>query len=598
MENVTAKAHLPLILLASGFFIFWGLGSYDLLDPDQGMWGDIMREMVKGGDWITPHFDGVRYLEKPPLYFWFSAAAASLFGPSEWVARLGSALPAFGTALLTYRFGRLFYGATAALASALVMMSSLGTLRYARLPLPDFLLVFSVTLALYAFCQSGPLAPPAEHASQRAIDWRLSPLFYAGAALAVLSKGLIGLVFPTLIAAAFLLISGERATWRRLHLVKGFAVFSLIALPWHILAAAKNTGFLWFYLVDNQFLRFLNSRAYLEDDVPLTTLAFLGNVALGLFPWTFVTLAALREALPHGRSMASRSERIRLFIGLWVLAVIGFFSLSSSKLEHYYLPAIVPLSLIAGKLFADAIESGAPAKNLKWSMGLAAALFSIAGAALLFFARGLTPDRLLAALAQTDVYYRSVWTYGFEFPVPLVAAFGRALCLGGVVLIAGFPAASALIALGRPKAAFATLLAVAGLVGVLTFRIVLLLQPLQTAKPAAEVLSAASKPEDAIVFEGDLSYGGGIPYYTGRQVYVLNGRRGDLEFGSYYPEARELFLDDPAALDLWKGGRRIFFVTRFSPDRSFSRKPPAGTVFLLGRYGAFSIYSNRPGENR
>ncbi len=88
-----------LILLASGFFIFWGLGSLDLLDPDQGMWGAIAQEMVQGGDWITPHFNGVRHLEKPPLYFWLTALTLSLFGSSERVVRVGSALPALATAI-------------------------------------------------------------------------------------------------------------------------------------------------------------------------------------------------------------------------------------------------------------------------------------------------------------------------------------------------------------------------------------------------------------------------------------------------------------------------------------------------------------------
>lgn len=597
METIAAKSWLT-IVLASAFFIFFKLGDLDLLDPDQGMWGDIGQEMAEGGDWVTPHFNGVRYLEKPPLYFWITAAAARLFGPSEAVVRLGSAAAALATALLTYRLGRLFYGATAALTAALALLSSLGTARYARQPAPDFLLVFSITLALYAFAKSGPLRAPAQAGeSPPDAGWKLSLWFYVGAALAVLSKGLIGIVFPLAIVGLFLLLSRERPARRQLNVVKGLAVFLLIALPWHLLAAWKNAGFVWFYLVDNQFLRFLNRRAYLEDDVSLTTLGFLGNVLLWMFPWSFVVPAALREAVPQWRFLADRKERVRLFIGAWIFTVLGFFCLSSSKLEHYYLPALVPLSLLAGKLFGDAIDSGEPSKTLKWSLAASAALFAACGGTLMWIGLGLTRDRLLAALAQVDVYYRSVWTHDFEFPVASVSSFAPIVTALGIILIVGFPLAYALVRARRPAAAFTALVFVAVLVGLSALRVIRLLQPMQSAKPAAVAISKASRPDDAVVFEGDLSYGGGIPYYTGRRVYVLNGRRGDLEFGSYYPEASHLFLDDRSTLGLWRSGRRIFLVTRFSGDRSFIRQLPESALFAVGRYGPFWIYSNRPTDD-
>lgn len=591
--NFNSRSNLLLILLASGFFIFWGLGSFDLLDPDQGMWGAIAQEMVKGSDWITPHFDGVRYLEKPPLYFWLTALALFLFGPSEWVVRIGSALPALGTAILTYRLGQLFYGGAAALLSALVMVSSLGVLRFARQPAPDFLFVFSITLAIYGFVKTA-LAPSSSGNDQPPnFNRRMSMLFYVGIALAVLSKGLIGLLFPILIVGLFLWLSGERVTWRQWNLAKGLALFLVLALPWHLLAAWKNPGFLWFYLVDNQFLRFLNRRAYVEEDVSLTTLAFLANVLIWIFPWSIVLPAALREAVPWLRSTAARVERVRLLVGLWAVTVIGFFSLSSSKLEHYFLPAIVPLSLMAGKVWADELSSSGASTTLKWSLGIAALICPLFGAGLLFLALHLTPDDVLMGLAQVDVYYRIIWTHGYEFPFVSVSSFVRLVRILGGIFIVGFPLAFALFYFRLPRASFATLLGVAGLVGLLVFRLVLLLEPFQSAKSAAHALSARLKPEDKIVYEGDLSYAGGIPFYTERQVYVLNGRQGDLEFGSYYPEAKHLFLDNATFARLWEGGQQIIFVTRFPVQQSFVKYLPKAGTFLVGRYGSYGLYSNR-----
>lgn len=592
--NFNSRSNLLLILLASGFFIFWGLGSLDLFDPDQGMYGAIAREMVKGGDWITPHFDGVRYLEKPPLYFWITALTLSLFGPSEWVVRVGSALPALGTAIFTYRLGQLFYGGAAALLSALVMISSVGVLRYARQPAPDFLFVFSITLAMYGFVKTALFAPSLSGNDQpQTVNGRLSMLFYVGIALAVLSKGLIGLVFPILIVGLFLWFSGERVTWRQCNLARGLTLFLVLVLPWHLLAAWRNPGFLWFYFADNQFLRFLNRRAYIEEDVPLTTLAFLAEILIWIFPWSVVLPAALWEAIPRSRSTATRIERVRLLVGLWALTVIGFFSLSFSKLEHYFLPAIVPLSLMAGKLWAGELSSSGALASLKWSLGIAALICPLLGGGLLFLALRLTPDGVLMGLAQVDVYYRILWTHGHGFPFASVSPFVPLVGILGAIFIIGFPLAFALFYFRLPRASFATLLGVGWVVGLLVFRFVLLLEPFHSAKSAAYALSARLEPEDSIVYEGDLSYAGGIPFYTGRQLYVLNGRQGDLEFGSYYPEAKHLFLDNATFARLWGGDQQVFLVTRFPVQQSFVRYLPRAGTFFVGRYGSYSLYSNR-----
>src|SRR3990172_12618794 len=145
---------LFLILLLSFPFIFWGVGSISLLDPDEGMYGAIAREMAEKGDWITPHFNGIRYLEKPPLYFWLTAITIFLFGPSEWAARLWSALPTLGTAILIWSIGRALYNSRAGLLSAIILVTSVGVFRYTRVAATDSLLVFSLTLSLYGFVRT------------------------------------------------------------------------------------------------------------------------------------------------------------------------------------------------------------------------------------------------------------------------------------------------------------------------------------------------------------------------------------------------------------------------------------------------------------
>ena len=147
--NSKWKRELLLILVVSMPFLFGGIGSIDFLDPDEGMYGAIAREMAEGGDWITPHFNGVRYLEKPPLYFWLTALTTTLFGPSEWAVRLWSVLPTLGTAILVWRIGGLIYGSHAGLLSAIILLTGVGVFRYVRVAATDSLLVFSLTLAIY-----------------------------------------------------------------------------------------------------------------------------------------------------------------------------------------------------------------------------------------------------------------------------------------------------------------------------------------------------------------------------------------------------------------------------------------------------------------
>ena len=359
MNRVWWHRDLLLILGAAFFFVFLGAGSVSFLDPDEGMYGSIAREMAEGGDWVTPHFNGVRYLEKPPLYFWLTALTIVFFGPTEWAVRVWSGLPALGTALLLWRLGDRFYGRFAGIAAPIIFMSGVGVFRYVRVTATDFLLVFSLTLALYGFCRA-----KLDHGSGLI-------LFYLGMALGVLSKGLVGVVFPVLTVGLFLWCEEHPGTWGlfRKRIVSiyrfllgnrfgwtGLFIFSLLTVPWHLLAGWRNSGFFEFYVLDNQLLRFLNDRSFVEDDVPIGTLAFLLMILLWFFPWSLVLPVAWRQGFSNP-GQAPSPQSLRLLVGLWALVVTVFFSLTSLKLEHYFLPAIPPLSLMVAGTWDGALHS-------------------------------------------------------------------------------------------------------------------------------------------------------------------------------------------------------------------------------------------------
>jgi hypothetical protein len=481
------------------------------------------------------------------------------------------------------------------------MITGVGVVRYTRVAATDSLLVFSLTLAIYGFVRAYVSSP------------RALPLFYVGIALGFLSKGLVGVVFPIIVVGLFAAVSrlwagrehspSIAALFLSRHSIVGAALLIVLAIPWHILAAAENPGFIQFYVLDNQLLRFLDRRAFLEDDIPVTTLAFLVLTWLWFFPWSLVFLPALRKTFPEGLSMNRAGERLRLLTGLWAVAVLGFFSASSSKLEHYFLPAIPPLSLLVGALWAESFTDERVSTTrpnfvegllgLRWNLGIGALGCMSVGVALVMFGDRLTPQALLAGFAELNVYYRILAAQGWEFPfsvapfVPLVKGLG-------MVLILGIPAAFIFHCFRLPRLSFGAFLAVAGAIAALVFKLDLLVEPHHSSRDVAKVLSAWAAPDDIIIHEGSLEYSAGLPFYTGRQIRVLNGRRGDLEFGSRDPQARGLFLNDEDLTRLWNNGQRVFLVTRFDRGSSVVGSLPEKSVFLLGRYGSRSLFGNAP----
>jgi len=600
-------------------FLFWGIGSISFLDPDEGMYGAIASEMAEGGDWITPYFNGVRHLHKPPLQFWLSALTVTAFGPSEWAVRLWSALPALATALLVWRIGATVYGSAAGFYAAIVFLTNVGIFVYSRVAMADWLLVFSITLSIYGFIGAAlsqrSIANGQQSGGAKTNDQLRLPIyllvFWLGMALGVLSKGLIGLGFPVLIVGIFLLVSSK---WKmadsksqiansafthfyplfvnRYSLI-GLLIFLALVLPWHILAALRNPGFFGFYILDNQILRFLNTRGFIEDDVQNGTISFLVVTLIWFFPWSLFLPVALRQGFPRFRRQIPLNETLRLLVGIWAVGILAFFSLSLSKLEYYSLPAIPALSLMVGGQWAEALTSVKSQMGLKLWLGVLALGCVLFGGAISFFGDGLTRQALLDGFAEINGYYRILKDQGLPFPFDSLSPFVEHIKGVGAVVALGFPISYFFFSWRLPKVSFTVLVTVAGAIAFLVFRLNFVLEQHHSTKPVAKVLLALSEPDDVVVHEGSLEYSGGLPFYTGRQIYVLNGRRGDLDFGSRYPEARHLFMDNGGFIDLWEGNQRVFLVTGYRVRKSIVEHLRSDKLVLLGRYGSRSLYVNQ-----
>lgn len=582
-------------MVAAGIpLLFFGLG-ISFLDPDEGLYGAIAQEMLARGDWVLPRFNGLPYLEKPPLYFWLASLGLAVVGPSEWVLRAWSALGAIGSALLAWRLGRLLYSVRAGLMAGLALVTMAGSALYVRKASTDFLFVFCLALAMWGFVRDA-------HRPGRGRGRFL--LLYVGAGLAVLTKGLVGLLFPVLIVAITVWWvgrrGGDRLTWRQMNLGWGLAALGAVALPWHVASAWREPELFWFYLVDNQVLRFLGLRGFVEDDVPVSTVGFLVVTFVWLFPWGVFLLArssgtgAARldgtAALPgdpaDGDASAGAAAGCwRPVLVIWALVVVGFFALSRSTLEYYALPAFPALAVLVGGAWASGRDIG------RWlAAGLAGCV--VIGAWAVWLSAGLTPAQALDGLAELNVYYRILREQGVAFPFESAAPFARLLGWLGVTLIAGWGLAALCWLRCWRSAAFGALIGVGGVIAVLIVQLLHLVEPHHSTLGLARAIVEQAGPGDVIAHEGSLEYSAALPFYTGRRIVVVDGQRGDLDFASRRPEARGYFVDGSGLRLLWHGPGRVYLVTRHPRERSVVAGLPPGTVRLIGVFGSRRLYSN------
>jgi 4-amino-4-deoxy-L-arabinose transferase-like glycosyltransferase len=333
------------------------LNTPHLFDPDEGRYGEIPREMVASGDWVTPRLDGIKYFEKPALQYWATAAAFELFGEHAWTVRLWPALCGFIGLLLTLVVGRRLYGERAACFAACVQASSLLYISMARVATLDMSLCCTLQLSLCALAllvQPAARTPSsgttAQHSAvptggDRAASWALPLLLGVGVALAVLTKGLIGIVIPGAVAVLFMLfyrdarlLLSSRPWWT-------LAALIVIAAPWFIITSLRNPEFARFFFIFEHFQRYL-SRAEFDRYQPAWF--FIPVLLAGFLPWTLVLPRAVLEATRAAR----RGERSTGLLLIWAAFVLLFFSLSQSKLIPYILPLWPALALIVGRELA------------------------------------------------------------------------------------------------------------------------------------------------------------------------------------------------------------------------------------------------------
>ncbi|MBI3611296.1 MAG: glycosyltransferase family 39 protein [Nitrospirae bacterium] len=327
-------------LLLGGLLFFYQLGAVPLFDLDEAIYAETGREMVETGDWLTPQFNYHPFFDKPILLYWVMAAAFKAFGLSEFSARAGSAVFGVGLLLVTYGLTLAVWNPRCGLIAMLILAGSLEMVVLAHAALTDMMLVFFITVALAGFYML--------YTTRRGV-WAIG--LYLGAALAVLTKGPVGLVLPGLTIFLFILTAGPRLQLvRELRLGWGVPIFLVVAVPWY-----------WFMIrmhgaayVDSFFLKHNVERfTSVIGGHAGAPFYYAGILAVGFFPWVAFLPAALVSIFP-GPTLSARwknigripSERpFDWFLLLWIFVVFGFFTLAGTKLPNYIAPAFPPLAV-------------------------------------------------------------------------------------------------------------------------------------------------------------------------------------------------------------------------------------------------------------
>ncbi len=635
-----------------------GLFTPGLLDDVDSVYIEIAREMLRRHDFVTPYINGIRFFDKPPLMYWMAAGSMHLFGIHDWAARIPLAIAVLTLLLAVYALGIRLFSAISPSANpdrggfyaALAMATSVGPYLYTRFYIPDILLALWMTLAVHLFLIALDRLNSKSTATPKSA---LLPClaFAVVMALNVLTKGLIGLVFPIGFVFLYLALTKQLHLLLKFHLLASTVVFLVLAAPWHILAALRTPaialppglglpatgGWAWFYLYNEHIARFLSKR--IPHDYGLTPVwLFWLYLVLWIMPWAIFLPAALTRLVRNLRRrqvfltahtesaspevIGSRRQTITdtihgnsqaaIVLLLWAIVVLGFFSISNRQ-EYYSLPALPALALMIGSLLARADDlnrggaseyevSRAALLALRWHLYTLVPLSTFVAIACGYLALtahipapGTDIVSLLTMAGSTEAYNLSLShvtdltgaAMGF-FRGPLAATAIGMMFLGlGSYLLRR---ARHTYAANVTLAAAMTLILLAAHEGLVRFYPILGSKSLALAINEAQ--RAQPRPDDLIIIDGELTSGSTLIFYTGHQVHLVNGRVNGLWYGSFWPDSPQIFETEESLYQLWASPRRVFLFTYNPAARARDLSPYAAT-HILASAGGKTVLTNR-----
>jgi len=344
----TYRKWLWLTLLSILALRLFTLDAYPLQDTTEARYGEIARIMLETQNWVTPQFDyGVPFWGKPPLATWLSAGSYQLFGITEFAARLPSLLLAIAMLALVYYLGKRQHSTDLGLMAATILASSLMFFVAAGAVLMDTALVTGITLSMIAF-------------------WRIMNsggriwgyAFFIGISIGLLAKGPLALVLIGTPIGFWSLWQGKiRQLFKPIPWFSGGLLMLALTLPWYILAELRTPGFLDYFIIGEHWNRFTVS-GWQGDLYGSAHARPRGTIWLyaiaALLPWALFIPLLIWRRVSGSRIFISQNHSWHIYLGLWAITPLLFFTFAGNILATYTLPSIIPMALLGGEIWMQA----------------------------------------------------------------------------------------------------------------------------------------------------------------------------------------------------------------------------------------------------
>lgn len=555
-------AYRQLLGIGAALVLLWTLVFFPTLGKmplirSEAMYAQIPLEMLASGDWLTPRLNGARYLDKPPLYYWLNLLALFLGGKSENAVRVATFLIGLGEVLAAFTLGTLLFSRRAGGLAGLILLTSIGFFALHLQMLADHLITLSLGWSLVFVWLWWQQPRP----------WQVAGFFLC-LWLGLMSKGLIGLFFPLVIGGLFALATWE-ARWRRFFWQPcAWLGLAATALPWFILMEWHHPGFFYFQVWNEQICRFFGHR-YPPDINPLSLFTFWLFVLVWLMPWTPFLPAGVAALWPRRRWPIGREDMAGFFLFLWAGVTLLFFSLCSSRIEYYSLPALPALALIVARRL-DLYLLHPESRSMLASLGLYALLLL-----------GLLS--LVPFMEHTCTDNRREFKGMFEQLQPLVYQAAPFLTvLSGALIFAGWRR--------RPALSVGCLSGIGLTLLYFTFLSLWLLSPHLSDAWAGRILREEASEQDILVMGNieEFEYGMSLRYYADRAILMVQ-RQGLPAFGFPLAPQENYLISPNTLLELWQGPKRVFvLMDECAPEDYLPH------ALLLESKGGKRLLVNRP----
>lgn len=496
------------------------LGARPLSSPDETRYSSVSVEMLRTHDYVTPRVNGIKFLDKPILYYWAQAFSIHHFGIYNWSLRLASAVFALLTSLGVFLFALKFYDRKTAWLSLLILSTSPLFFFAARYINMDMAITAWITLCLLSF-QAAVLTP--SHIFRKLFVYSI----YVFAALGFLTKGLIGFVIPGLVILVWMI--WERR-WEILQWVIspiGILLFLIITLPWLFAVQKANSDFFHYFFVVEHFQRF-HMQGF---NNPMPWWFYLPVILIGMLSWSLLILARCAQWIKKRRGDS--------FLIIWTLVVLLFFSIPSSKIITYILPLFPPLALLIARFIGE-VDKQIQLKNnlLVFSFLIYGIIASSLFLFLLFFNfyTILQPFRIDLILCVCVLFLTAFMSFCWLYTKNWMA---EVLTIGISTLL--------LLAIGS--------IAVAKL-------------PDDGMKNFASILEKRIHPNDKLVTYEMYPYA--LPIYLNHRVIIvmnwdsisdsLDNWKGHFHYGATKKDRKEYLITARQFLKLWIGKNRVYVI--------------------------------------